>query len=67
MASLNRRAKCSLEHAVATDELFEVEEKKPELLMAARPALAVRLSGQKLRLLLFDLEELLVGGDRVLQ
>ena len=30
----SRRAKCSLETAVVTVELFEVEEKKPELLAA---------------------------------
>ena len=62
---MNRGAKCSLEHAIASDELFEVEEKKPELLAAQADGQS-RSRGQKLRLLLFDLKEF-VGGDRVLQ
>ena len=45
----SRRAKCSLETAVVTVELFEVEEKKPELLAAHADGYAGRAKSAIMR------------------
>ena len=62
----SRRANSSLETPIANDELFERPEEKRAGASGRQAGDAGRVRGQKLRLLLFDLEEF-VGGDRVLQ